>query len=315
MANTRKIVFAYRRGQAQMGGKIMRVDQLSQIASQFLPDDRYAVSTVFVPRDRHQHQIKQLIATCKDAVVIFHKSAASNISPETRHEIRKVAAGICVDHLDIVVGPLEAGFIDVHIAASRRADVELVQNLTRLAPVPGTQVRHLRHHADPALGGLVSSRLRKLKSGYFGLPSNLDDMVVLPPDTIIPDYAPSNVGGFLETLPRANFHFCVRTPGAKPSFGILAAKPFTKGFNAASVRANVLVNRQVHDSIHYLGEDYPFMISDNTSERIAEGFAKAEEAFGSSEWKLGLDRMADMAARVAPREVVMELKQIVDLFE
>lgn len=314
MAKPRKIVFAYRRGQAQMGGKIMRVDQLSQIAAQFLPADAYSVSTVFVPRERHLRQTRELISACADAVVIFHKSAASNMSAEGRHALRKVAAGICVDHLDIVVGPLETGFFDVHIAASRKAEAELVQNLSALAPVPGTQVRHLRHHADPSLGGQTCSRLRSLKPGYFGLPGNLDDPSVLPSETIIPDYEPTNLRGFLDALPRANFHFCVRTPFAKEGLEILPAKPFTKGFNAAAVRANVLVNRQVHDAAHYLGEDYPFMIADSTATDIHQGFARAKEAFGTSEWTLGLDRMADMAARVAPREVALELKQIVDLF-
>jgi len=166
----------------------------------------------------------------------------------------------------------------------------------------------------PSPGGTPASRLRSLKPGYFGLPGKLDDPAVLPKNTLVPDYEPTNIDGFLKALPRANFHFCVRTPFYKEGLDILPAKPFTKGFNAAVVGANVLVNKQVHDAEHYLGDDYPFMIADSSPAAINQGFAHAKEAFGTTEWTLGLDRMADMAARVSPREVALELKQIIDLF-
>lgn len=314
MASQRKILFAYRRGQVHMGGKHMRVDQLSEIARRHLPPSRYEVATVFVPRDRHKRQTRQLVQACTDAVIIFHKSAASNLSEETREAIRKVAAGVCVDHLDVVVGPLEPGFIDVHIAASRAGEAELVRHLHRLSPVPGTQVRHLRHHADPRLGATTAARWRSLKPGYFGLISNVDNPADFPAGTIMPDYEPTDIDGFLAALPRSNLHLCVRTPYEKPSFGIRSTKPFTKGFNAGAVKANVLVNRQVHDAVHYLGDDYPFLIDDSSKVALANGFAHAIDVFGTAEWRLGLDRMADMAARVAPAEVALELRQIVDLF-
>jgi hypothetical protein len=309
----RRIVFAYRRGQIKMGGKFMRVDQLSDIARAHFPEN-YEITTEFVPRGRYETQTNKFLRACHGAVVIFHKSAASNLEPETRATLRQVAAGICVDHLDIVVGPLEKGFIDVHIAASRVGEAELVRNLPRLAAVPGTQVRHLRHHADPRLGKTTAARLKSVEPGYFGAAGNVDDLGAFPRNALIPEYDPADVDGFLSALSQSNLHLCVRTPYTKRSYGALSAKPFTKGFSAAMVRANVLVNQQVHDAIHYLGEDYPFMIPESSADAIAAGVNKAESAFGTDEWKRGLDRMADMAARISPAEVARELKQIVDLF-
>ncbi|SHH17618.1 hypothetical protein SAMN05444003_2322 [Cognatiyoonia sediminum] len=314
MPRSCKIVFAYRRGQIHMGGKMMRVDQLSQMAADMLPSDQYDVQTAFVPREDRRHKVRELIDACRGAVVIFHKSAASNIGPDTRAEIRKVAAGICVDHLDIVVGPLEKGFFDVHIVASRFAEAELVQNLNGLKPLPGTQVRHLRHHADPRLGEISAREIDNFQLGYFGMLENIADRSAFPDDMSIPDYEPTELDGFLNALPKSNLHVTVRKPFPKRSFGILPTKPFTKGFNAAVVGANVLVNTQVHDATYYLGEDYPFLIPDPSPNSVRAGIEHAREAFGSAEWQMGLDRMADMRAQVAPEKVVQELRQIVDLF-
>lgn len=314
MRRPRKIVFAFRRGQAQMGGKLMRVDQLCELATAHLPDDQYQVSSAFVPRDRFVTQTRRFVDACRGAVVIFHKSAAANAGPATRKAIRTTAAGICVDHLDIVVDPLERGFFDVHIAASRAGEAELTQHLSALSPVAGTQVRHLRHHSDPRLKLRASEQLTEFTPGYFGLPDNTDSHARFPADTLVPDYKPIEIDSFLTALPKSNFHLCTRQPFAKRSHGILATKPFTKGFNAAAVGANVLVNRQVHDAVHYLGEDYPFMLKDSSPEDFAEGLNHARDAYGTTEWQIGLDRMGDMAARVAPAEVARELRQIVDLF-
>lgn len=306
----RKIVLAYRRGQINMGGKIMRVDQLSEIAKAHFPDN-YDVAPIFVPRPRYKAQMRQFLEACEGAVVIFHKSAASNLDPETRAALRKVAAGICVDHLDIVVSPLEPDFFDVHIATSRVGEAELSANLDYLG---NGLVCHLRHHADPRLTGVTAARLRSLKLGYFGAAGNIDDIDALPDKIIMPDYDPEDIEDFLASYGKANLHLCARTPYGVRAHGALATKPFTKGFGAGVVKANVLVNAQVHDAVHYLGDDYPYMITENSTQAIADGIAKAEDEFGSDTWKLGLDRMADMTARIAPEKVADDLKQIVDLF-
>ncbi|WP_299986339.1 hypothetical protein [uncultured Ruegeria sp.] len=308
-----KVVFAYRIGQKAMGGKAMRVDQLAAMAQAHL-SERYAFEVALAPKSSRPHACRRFVEACTDAIVIFHKSAASNLGPEMRASLKQVSAGVCVDHLDVIAGPLEPGFVDVHIAASYEAERNLSRGLTGLDPTPGVQVRHLRHHADPRLAE-VSVPVDKFQLGYFGLPDN----VVLPPEMaetgVVPGYdGKGDVSAFIAQLSDANFHICTRDPSPSLTRGILSSKPFTKGFNAAAVRANVLVNRQVHDAEYYLGSDYPFFIDSTDACAISDGVRHASAEFGGVQWEKAQTRMASVARQVAPSEVMAELDKILRLF-
>lgn len=308
-----KVIFAYRIGQKMMGGKAMRVDQLAALAKAHL-SERYSFEVALAPKGARPHACRRFVNACKDAIVIFHKSAAANLGPEFRASLKRAAAGICVDHLDIVAGPFEPGFIDVHIAASYESERSLHRGLAALDPTPGTQVRHLRHHADPRLKAASAPR-GSFWLGYFGLPDN----VVLPPalaeQAIVPGYdGKGDVSAFIARLSEANFHICTRDPSPVLTRGILSSKPFTKGFNAAVVGANVLVNRQVHDAEYYLGADYPYFVDSTDAAVIGEGVARAAAEFGSARWNNASTRMADVARQIAPTEVTAELDKILRLF-
>jgi len=310
----RKVLFAFRRNQINMGGKIMRVDQLSAMASQFLPETRYQIGTVFVPRVDKIERVRRFVEACRDAVVIFHKSAISHIGEDVRGDIREVAAGTCLDHLDVVIKPMEPGFIDVHIACSRKAEGEMKAHLSQLDQSGHGQVMHLRHHADPRLAALQVGAYDRLVPGYFGAAENTTDLAMYPPDTQVPNYDTREIEAFFQAMTEANLHLCVRPEITWRDLGICPTKPFTKGFNAAAVGANVLVNRQVDDAVHYLGDDYPFFIDDDAPQSVATGIELARAAYESDVWQDGLDRIASVAARVRPQKVVRELQQIIDLF-
>lgn len=309
----RKLVLAYRSGQRNMGGKVMRVDQLAAMARDHM-GPRYKVETAAVPRHEKPRACRHFVSACKGAIVIFHKSAAASLGPEYRASLRRVAAGICIDHLDIVAPPFEHGFIDIHIAASLAGERELIKGLATLDVAPGTQVRHLRHHADPRLKNRAPQQA--LAMGYFGLIGN----ATLPEhglgSAIIPEYQRSGGVGadFLTQLEQANFHICTRAPARPNKKGIRPTKPFTKGFNAATVGANVLVNRQVDDAEYYLGEDYPFFIEDHSQVALTEGIARASREFGSNTWNVARQRMDRIAQRVTAQKVVEDLEEICRLF-
>lgn len=309
----RKLILAYRSGQQNMGGKVMRVDQLAAMAQDHL-GPRYTVETAVVPRHERPRACRHFVSACKGAIMIFHKSAAASLGPEYRTSLRRVAAGICVDHLDIVAPPFEHGFIDIHIAASLAGERELIRGLAALDPAPGTQVRQLPHHADPRLRH--SAPQESLVMGYFGLPGNAILPEKSPVPAIIPDYRRSGGIGldFLEQLEQANFHICTRAPGQRRAKGILPTKPFTKGFNAAAVGANVLVNRQVQDAEYYLGEDYPYFIEDHNQDALTEGIERAVRDFGGPTWQEARLRMDRMAQRVSAPIIVEELEKICRLF-
>ncbi|UWR04207.1 hypothetical protein K3740_05810 [Ruegeria conchae] len=308
-----KVIFAYRIGQKTMGGKAMRVDQLAAMARAHL-SERYTFEVVLAPKASRVHACQRFVDSCRDAIVIFHKSAASNLGQEFRASLKKVAAGICVDHLDVIAGQLEAGFVDVHIAASYQGERSLCQGLPALDPTPGVQVRHLRHHADPRLVP-ESAPKAEFNLGYFGLLDN----VVLPPalaeQSVVPGYnGKGDVEAFIARLSEANFHICTRDPSPVLTRGVLSSKPFTKGFNAAVIGANVLVNRQVHDAEYYLGADYPYFVKSTDSAAIVEGVERASAEFGGEQWRIAQARMSDLARQVAPAEVTGELDKILRLF-
>ena len=231
----RKVVFAYRIGQRTMGGKVMRVDQLSAMAKSYL-GGRYEFEVALAPKDTRPRMCNQFINACRDAIVIFHKSAAANLGAENRAKLKDVAAGICVDHLDVIAGPFEPAFIDVHIAASFESERLLFQGLPALCPAPGTQIRHLRHHADPRLrpGSVLKSDFRV---GYFGLPDN----VVLPPDlaqrAVVPEYdGKSDSTGFIARLSEGEFSYLYSRPEPGPDAWDSVVKAIYQGVQCCRCR-------------------------------------------------------------------------------
>lgn len=77
----RKVVFAYRIGQRTMGGKVMRVDQLSAMAKSYL-GGRYDFEVALAPKYTRPRMCNQFINASRDAIVVFHKSAAANWGAE-----------------------------------------------------------------------------------------------------------------------------------------------------------------------------------------------------------------------------------------
>jgi hypothetical protein len=80
----------------------------------------------------------------------------------------------------------------------------------------------------------------------------------------------------------ANMHYAVREMDAKA--GRHTFRPYTKGFNAAAVGANVLVNAQAHGAVEWPGADHPFLTGDCEADMIAAAIDKAEGMFGNPEW-------------------------------
>ena len=110
----------------------------------------------------------------------------------------------------------------------------------------------------------------------------------------------------LAELPNYNLHYAVR----RTTRNRHASKPFTKGFTAAALRANILVDAGTDDALHYLGADYPFLIPSNSVDDIAAGVVHVTDAFGTAEWQRGLEVMEYVRHVSSPRHVVGELTQV-----
>ncbi|TMV09010.1 hypothetical protein FGK63_07775 [Ruegeria sediminis] len=309
-----RVVFLHRPGQVNMGGKIMRCDQLSVIASKHL-GDRYHFEVASPPPRRRPVRQRRFAQSLDGAIVILLKNALSAFTPSAIHVLRARVRGLCIDHLDIPASQETLGLADVHIAASFRGRDILEKTLTSRADISqSVEVMHLAHHADPRLTP-AQDEPENFGISYFGKLSNTYLPAAVAGSVQSPDYGRDyGFSSVIEAMRSCPMHYCVRERSARPAVSARQAKPFTKGFNAAAVDANVLVNRQVDDAIAYLGEDYPFLIDDASEQSILEGIARARDLYGSPEWRRGLEVMREVRARTAPEEIARQLGEILALF-
>ncbi|MFV2053142.1 hypothetical protein [Aliiroseovarius sp. YM-037] len=309
-----RVVFLHRPGHINSGGKIMRCDQLAALAREHAGDG-YSFEVLAPPRKRFAVRQRRFARNLDGAIVILLKNTLAAFTPQAVDVLRKSVRGLCIDHLDVPATEATLTLADVHIAASYKGEKILAARLAALSDNPrGTQAVHLAHHADPRLRA-ADKAPTSFNIGYFGKLSNTIMPGSLQSGVIIPDYGKDvDFGSAIEAMQQCPMHYGVRGPVARPGVESKMAKPFTKGFNAAAVGANVLVNRQVDDATDYLGEDYPFLIENTSEAAISDGIAKAREMFGGREWVRGLDVMHDIRARTSPAAVVHQLKDILALF-
>ena len=313
MAKTR-VVFVHRPGQVNFGSKIMRCDQLSQIAAQHL-NDTYSFDVLTPPRRRFAVRQRRFAKGLQGAIVIFLKGTARVFDPNALDILRKSVRGLCIDHLDAPIGEEFLDLADVHIAASRRGETLLRQKIASMSSLRSTPVvAHLGHHADPRLSPARRDR-KDINIGYFGNRAN----TYLPPTVsqkvVAYEYGKDvEFSSVLSQMQETQMHYAVRGPTARPAVENRIAKPFTKGFNAAAVGANVLVNRQVDDAEFYLGNDYPFLINGLDQNSLREGVEKAQDLYRSPDWQRGLDIMKDVRERCSARAIAQELDDVLSTF-
>lgn len=284
MAPRPRVVFAYMPAHSGAGSKAMRVDQLSAIANEVI-GERWEVDTLRLPRRDRVRRHRQTAESCEGAVVIFLKGAFSAHSPDTQRAWASRARAICVDYVDATINQAFEAPITLHIAASRAGMRGLRGKLDDEACV-----RLLDHHWDPRLGS-VPRLVPPFKCGYFGHLRNTYipagdahrvQQVQIAGSEVTSDFASS-----LSSIP---LHYAVRSTARLKAR--MMFKPFTKGFNAAAVGANVIVDRDTDDAAELLGEDYPFLLEQPSDAAISKGLDIAEGIYGTSAWDEALDRMS-----------------------
>lgn len=308
MPHKPQIVFLYRAGHASTGSKIMRCDQLCQMAIQHL-GDRYDFTTRALPRPKQLRAQRLLIDELAGKIVIFLKRADQALDPDILVELRDRVRGMAIDYVDGNVNPLPIVPMDVHISASMTGTQVVNALLSGAFNAPRndkTVALTVLHHADPRITA-HNAPTDRLHLGYIGRPEN-----AFLPD-VVKDYMPdqSQVGDFLAQMARLNVHYCVRTVDWADKK--LRVKPFTKGFNAAASHALVMVNRQVPDAEAFLGDDYLLMINQASESDVAASLSLAQESLGSPQWAEALDRMAALRARIAPKRIAAQLERAIQV--
>ncbi|MEM7544637.1 MAG: hypothetical protein AAF367_03805 [Pseudomonadota bacterium] len=311
----RRVMFLHRPAHNAIGSKVMRCDQLAQIATREF-GHRYDFEVVKLHMPGQARRQRELIERTRGAIVILLKGAEHSFDDDGLSALREAVRGLCIDHVDSTMHGRAVSLADVQIAASNAG----FQTLQRLIRGTGTNghysgvARLLTHHADPRIVKRSDLTDNRVKLGYFGALHN----TIIPPDLTDAIHAPPMRGGtgfadILGAVRRSNMHYAVRP---RPQAGRCAGhKPFTKGFNAASANANIIINRDADDALDYLGPDYPFLIKDASPASIIEGVRYAEDAFGSAEWRYGLEIMDHVRRQCALDRIMEQLASILELFD
>lgn len=296
-------------GFPRYGSQSMRSTQLAQLVAPFLPSGLQVKVLGVSPNGRFLslRTIRHLIPS--GAVVIFIKHAAKGHQAEDLFSLRRKCAAIGVDHIDQAFDEVPLDHFNFHLAASMTQKQALADHFERNGIT--SYVDLLDHHADPILNGLRLQNATDFSACYLGALKN----------SIIPDDIKSSVEAIevnTTTDMQAaamrvkfhNLHFAVRPIHTAPPPRRLF-KPFTKGFTAASCRANIIVNRETDDALRFLGEDYPYLVKGNDPSQISEAFYFAQESFGSPLWLKALGRMQAVKEMVSPNEIARQLISIV----
>lgn len=289
MPSPQTVVFLYARGFESIGSKIMRIDQMSTIIKDRIGDD-FEIRSVQLPPSKRPRKQRDVIQSLEGSIVITLKNTLLKALPENREILADKARAILVDWVDIRPNPQSDPFVDLHIASSIAGMDRIRTHLeTREDSVkPGAMLCHIRHNFDPRLNELsaVTKASHDLRMCYFGSPSSHYWPPELPEQIEQIPYDRHNITEGLRELASRHLQYCVRKERRK------YIHPFTKGFTAAALGQNVLVNRQAPDVLHYLGDDYPYLVDDISSSSVQSGLEKVRETFRGSEWTRGLERMA-----------------------
>ena len=314
MTRTR-VVFLHRQGLVSAGSKLMRCDQLRDMAERYL-GDRYDFSVQSQRPLRGAKGLKAAQDSLRDAIVIMLKGTPKLFGDEGMSALRKTTRALCIDYVDTNMEWKYSRFADVHISPSI-AGMAILRGLLAAqgSEVPDAIVAHLTHHADPRLQGFGPLQADTLKAVYLGNPKN----TLIPASqadrvTVLKYPSDREIAVAFDNLKQFNLHYAVRPEGQSSRRNLSTTKPFTKGFVAAAVGANVVASQDSDDALNYLGADYPFLVRDGSEAAIAGALDKAQAIFGTPTWARALDRMAYVRSVTSPASVARELDIILSRF-
>lgn len=304
-----EIVFVFRRSQFRHGSTTMRAHQLCSQVTPHLPAGwRASLSGLPTPK---LPLLQSLWARrIRPGTALFvTKHAAKKLLPDTISLLKRRRCVLCIDYVDGDLRNMRTYGADIHLSASLagKREMERLQAQSRSAgqPIAG-RVDLLFHNVDSRLGGIGRVPEDRLRCAYFGslrrafLPDSVARRITV--------LDAGNTGAARTSIARLadyNFHYCV-----SPAISFaprIVRRPFTKGFTAAAVGANVLVNSAVDDAVELLGEDYPYLVRDISESAVLETLDFAAASFGGKEWHTAAERMAALRRLTDPPFLAREL--------
>ncbi|MDG1530609.1 MAG: hypothetical protein P8Q99_04585 [Paracoccaceae bacterium] len=285
--------------------------QLCELAKAHL-GDQYNFSSLAIPK-RPNWRIKFWIARQKPgAIYIFSKFAARVWRKDHIAELRRKAAGICVDYVDLPLDEIVHKGVDFHLSTSyagqKAIDTIIAQSLSKGSPIQG-ESRLLLHNVDRAFDNFQARPQPNLATAYLGMKeSTFTTLEIEKQVTFLDGSQKSSFDENVQRLQNFNFHYCIRDDQTDEL--VRSYKPFTKGFIAARCGANLLINRNVDDAEEFLGEDYPYFVESNDPAEILEGLEKARRTFEKKEWNDAQKIGKEIANRVSHNVITTQLGSV-----
>ncbi len=308
---TQEVVFISRRRLWRAGSKIMRCDQLAAIGRRNL-GERYRFSVRALPQMATDDARRDFAESLAGRIVVLLKGTGAMLGENGMLMLRAASRGLAIDYVDGHAGECFSPHADLHIAASHAGEAILRRVLARKGSVDGRAgVAYLTHHHDPRLEGMALRRQDTLRAAYLGHARNVHipreishriHRIALGRGVDMP--------AAFDKLCDFNLHFALRPPETAGTRDGDVAKPFTKGFVAAALGANVMVERDADDAGFYLGREYPFLVDDCAPETIVAALDRADSLYDTSAWHEASERMRYLRDMSSPRHVARELDVI-----
>lgn len=281
----RRIHFVYAEEYAGAGSTVMRGEQLAHLAARALGD---AAEVTYRP----------VTESFRNATLFLTKGALKVTTAERLSELKAAGNRLLFDVVDEAPPPT-SGLADALVAASLTAFLDLQRDH------PGTEVLLVNHHVDPRLDAAAAGDrpTDRLRAGYFG---ELVNAVLSPAieKTVTPVLVDTSRQdpAWLARVPGFNLHYAVRR-----FRGADLHKPFLKGFTAAHAGCNILIQRSQLEALHWLGDDYPYLIDGEPDEAtIVAELDRVRDDFGSPDWLRGLETMRGIRERTSTTRIAAE---------
>ena len=246
-------------------------------------------------------------AGIKNSIIILHKDVMNN-----KRLLRKMKRNnniLVADMIDAMPSVDSLSYYSGVICCSHGALEYWERNF------PKVPAYFIQHGVDPRIGTITPSP-EHFSPYYFGAPENLLLFEFLKPslNIVYTDYSGVINHDWHRRLSEANFHYAVRPP--VPEDSKYKYKPFTKGFTAAVCNSNILVHASDGDALHYLGEDYPYLIKEDLCEEVVRRYMRqAKDDFGTERWHYGLQKMAQLRELCNERVIVKQFGNMLQQVE
>lgn len=230
----------------------------------------------------------------RDSDLFLTKGAARTADAALLQRWRRKGNRIFFDPVDEAIPDELIDDSDTLVAASRSALSAYRERW------PHLRVRLVNHHVDPRVTAAMSAapRRERPRIAYFG---ELQNTVIPATIASVVDVHPVDTSreaqAWFSHLPPYAVHYAIRRSRALDHH-----KPFLKGFTAAACHANILIQRGQPEPELWLPQDYPFWVDAPASQSdIGAAVDRVRDAFGSAEWRYGLDVMRQLEDATSER--------------